>query len=58
MEEMKRTYETVNNKIWNIETTLGTMSRDQAESSCAIQSKLGPLLRNSIAQEKTIPDKK
>ena len=33
------------------------MSRDQAESFCAIQSKMDALLRNSIVQEKTVSDK-
>ena len=57
MEEMKRRYETVNDKLWSLETRLDTMSRDQAESFCAIQTKLDALLRNSIAQEKTVSDK-
>ena len=35
---------------------MDTMSRDQAESSCAIQCKLDALLRNSIAQEKMVAD--
>ena len=34
-----------------------TMSRDQAESSCAIQSKFDALLSNSISQEKTASQK-
>ena len=33
------------------------MSKDQAVSSCAIQSKLRTLLRNSIAQDKSVADK-
>ena len=57
MEEMKRRGETVNDKFWSLETRMDSMSREQAESSCAIQSKLDALLRNSIAQEKTIPEK-
>ena len=56
IEKMKRRYENVNDNLWNIETTMVTVSRDKAESSCAIQSKLDPILRNSIAREKTIPD--
>ena len=47
MEEMKQRYDTVNEKLWNLETRMDTMSKDQAESSCAIQSKLDVLLRNS-----------
>ena len=57
MEEMKRRGETVNDKLWNLETRMDSRSREQAESSCAIQPKLDALLRNSIAQEKTIPEK-
>ena len=47
-EEMKRLYETVNQNLWNLETRMETMSRYQAESSCALQTKLDALLRNSI----------
>ena len=57
MQEMKQRYETVNEKLWNLETRMDTMSRDQAESSCAIQSKLDALLRNSTAQEKLVTDR-
>ena len=54
---MKRGYENVNEKFWNLETRIGTMSGDQAESSCAIQFKLDALLRNSITQVKTASEK-
>ena len=57
MQEMKQRYDTVNEKLWNLETRMDTMSKDQAESSCAIQSKLEVLLRKSIAQEKLVADK-
>ena len=50
MQEMKQRYDTVNEKLWNLETRMDTMNRDQAESSCAIQSKLDALLRNSTPQ--------
>ena len=56
-DEMKRGYETVNEKLWNLETRIDTMSGDQAESSCAIQFKLDALLRNSITQLKTASEK-
>ena len=56
MEEKKRRYETVNDKLSNLETRLDTMSRDQAKSSYAIQFKLDSLLRDSITQEKRITD--
>ena len=36
---------------------MDTMSKDQAESSCAIQSKLDALLRNSTAQDKLVADR-
>ena len=36
---------------------MDTMSRDQADSSCAIQSKLDTLFINSITQEKTASEK-
>ena len=54
MEETKQRYDTVNDKFWNLETRMDTMSKGQAESSCAIQSKLDALLRNSIAQDKLV----
>ena len=36
---------------------MDTMRRDKAENFCAIQSKLDPLLRNFVAQDKTVLDK-
>ena len=54
---MKKRYDTLNEKLWNLETRMDTMSKDQAESSCALQSKLDALLRNSIAQDKLATDK-
>ena len=57
MEEMKKRYDTVNEKLWNLETRIDTMSKDQAETSFAIQSNLDAILRNSIAQDKTVTDK-
>ncbi|XP_063720287.1 uncharacterized protein LOC134846821 [Symsagittifera roscoffensis] len=57
MEEIKKRYDTVNDKLWNLETRMDTLSKDQAERSCAIQSKLDALLRNSIAQDKLATDK-
>ena len=57
MQEMKQRYDTVNDKLWNLETRMDTMSKDQAESSCVIQSKLDALLRNSIAQDKLVADR-
>ena len=57
MEEMKKRHDLVNENLWNLEIRMDTMSKDQAESSCAIQSKLNVLLRNSIAQDETVIDK-
>ena len=57
MEEMKKRYDTVNDKLWKLETRMKTMSKDQAETSDAIQSKLDTLLRNSTAQDKLVADK-
>ena len=54
---MRKRYETVNDKLWNLESRMDMMSKEQVDNSCAIQTKLDTLLRNSIAQEKTIPDK-
>ena len=51
IQEMKQRYATVNEKLWNLETRMDTMNRDQAESSCVIQSKLDALLRNYNARQ-------
>ena len=50
MQEMKQRYDTVNSKLGNLKMRMETMSRDQSDSSCAIQSKLDAFLRNSITQ--------
>ena len=50
MEKMKKRYDTVNGKLSNLETRMDTLTRDQSENSCAIQSKLDALLRNCTAQ--------
>ena len=47
----------MNEKLSNLETGMEKMSKDRAESSCAIQSKLDALLRNSLAQDKSVTDK-
>ena len=57
MEEVKKRYDTVNEKLWNLDTRMDEMGREQAESSCAIQSKLDALLRNSLAQDKLVVEK-
>ena len=57
MQEMKQRYDTVNNKLWSLETRIDTMSKEQAEISCDIQSKLDALLRDSTAQDKLATDR-
>ena len=57
MQEMKQRYETVNSKLGNLETRMNTMSRDQAESSCAIQYKLDAILRNSRTQDNLVTNR-
>ena len=54
---MKQRYDTVNTKLGSLEKRLDTMSRDQAESSCAIQAKLDAILRNSTSQDKPVTDR-
>ena len=57
MQEMKQRYDTVTSKLENLETRMDTMSRDQAESSCAIHSKLDAILRNSITQDNLVTNR-
>ena len=51
-QEMKHRYDAVNSQLGSLETRMDTMSRDQAESSCAIQAKLDAILRNSTSQDR------
>ena len=57
IEEMKKQYDKVNEKLWNLETRIETMSKDQAESFCAIQSNLDAFLRNSLTKDKSVAHK-
>ena len=57
MQVMKQWYDTVNSKLGSLETRTDTMSRDQAESSCAIQAKLDAILRNSTSQDRPVTDR-
>ena len=57
MQELKQRYDTVNSKLGSLETKIDTMSRDQAESSCAIQSKLDAILRNFTSLDKPVTDR-
>ena len=57
MQEMKQRFDAVNSKLGSLETRMDTMSRDQAESSCAIQAKLDAILRNSTSQDKPVTNR-
>ena len=57
MQVMERWYDTVNSKLGSLETRMDTMSRDQTESSCAIQAKLDAILRNSTSQDRPATDR-
>ena len=52
MREMKQRYDAVNSQLGSLETRMDTMSREQAESSSAIQTKLDAILRNSTPQDR------
>ena len=52
MQEMKQRYDAVNSQLGSLETRRDTMSRDQAESSCAIEAKLDAILKNSTSQDR------
>ena len=55
IQEMKQRYDAVNSQLGSLETRMDTMRRDQAESSCATQTKLDAILRNS--QDKAVTDR-
>ena len=57
MQEMKQRYDAVNSQLGSLETRMDTMSRDQAESSCAIQAKLDAIFRNSTSQDRPAADR-
>ena len=57
MQAMKQRYDAVNSQLGSLETRMDTMSRDQAESSCAIQAKLDAILRNSTSQDRPVADR-
>ena len=54
---MKQLYGAVNSQLGSLETRMDTMSRDQAESSCAIQAKPDAILRNSTSQDRPAADR-
>ena len=57
MQAMKQRYDAVNTQLGSLETRMYTMSRDQAECSCAIQAKLDAILRNSTSQDRPVTDR-
>ena len=57
LQEMKQPYEAVISQLGSLETRMDTMSRDQAESLCAIQAKLDAILRNSTSQDRPAADR-
>ena len=57
MQAMKQRYDTVNSQLGSLEARMDTMSRDQSESSCAIQAKLDAILRNSTSQDRPVTDR-
>ena len=57
LQQLKNRYDDVNRQIGSLEKRLDTMSKNQAESSCAIQTKLDAILRNSTSQERPAADR-
>ena len=57
MQQLKNRYDDVNSQLGSLEKRMDTMSKNQAESSCAIQAKLDAILRNSTSQERTAADR-
>ena len=52
LQQMKQRCDDVNSQLGSLETRMDAMSRNQAESSCAIQAKLDAILRNSTSQDR------
>ena len=57
MQQLKNQYDDVNSQLGSLEKRMDTMSKNQAESSCAIQAKLDAILRNSTSQERPAADR-
>ena len=57
MQQLKNRYDDVNSQLGSLEKRMDTMSKNQAESLCAIQAKLDAILRNSTSQERTAADR-
>ena len=58
MQQLKNRYDDVNSQLGSLEKRMDTLSKNQAESSCAIQAKLDAILRNSTSQERPAADRK
>ena len=54
---MKKRYDDVNRQLESLETRMDAMSRNQAESLCAIQAKLDAIVRNSTSQDRPAADR-
>ena len=57
LQQMKQQYDDVNSQLGSLEMRMDAMSRNQAESSCAIQAKLDAILRNSTSQDRPAADR-
>ena len=57
MQQLKNRYDDVNSQLGSLEKRMDTMSKSQAESSCAIQAKLDAILKNSTSQERPAADR-
>ena len=57
LQQMKQQYDDVNSQLGSQKTRMDAMSRNQAESSCAIQAKLDAILTNSTSQDRPAADR-
>ena len=57
MQQLKNRYDDVNSQLGSLEKRMDTMSKSQAESSCAIQAKLDAILKSSTSQERPAADR-
>ena len=57
LQQLKNRYDDVNSQLGSLEKRMDTMSKNQAESSCAIQAKLDAILSNSTSQERPAADR-
>ena len=57
MQIIKQRCDAVNSQLGCLEMRMDTMSRDQAESSCALQAKLDAILTHSTSQDSPVTDR-